>query len=64
MRKSLVRFMALSIVMLLMIPGLVFASGEVGTPAPDFDLMAHGGGSHNLSQYLGQVLALFIIGYG
>lgn len=64
MRKTFLRLMALSIVMLVMVPGLALASGEVGTAAPEFSLTAQGGGVHNLSDYHGRVLVLFIIGYG
>ena len=64
MNKPMTRFLALSIVMLLMVPGLALASGEVGTLAPEFNLTAQGGGNYSLSQYQGQVVVLFIIGYG
>ena len=40
------------------------APGDVGTPAANFNLQAFGGGSHQLSAYQGQVVVLFIIGYG
>ena len=64
MRKTFLRFMALSIVMLVMVSGMAMASGEVGTVAPEFSLTAQGGGVHNLSDYRGRVVVLFVIGYG
>lgn len=64
MRKTFLRFMALSIVMLVMVAGMAMASGEVGTLAPDFSLTAQGGGTISLGDYEGRVLVLFVIGYG
>lgn len=40
------------------------APGDVGTPAADFDLAELGGGTHTLSEHLGQVVFLAVIGYG
>ena len=40
------------------------APGDVGTPASDFNLEALAGGFHQLSDYQGKVVVLFIIGYG
>ncbi len=41
------------------------AQGDVGTPAADFSLPEFGsGGFHTLSQHQGEVVMLFIIGYG
>jgi len=41
------------------------APGDVGTPAADFSLPEFGSGeTHTLSQHQGEVVMLFIIGYG
>lgn len=65
MRKFLLRVLAPSIIMLVLVPSLALAAGgQVGTRAPEFTLDAHGGGSQSLSQYLGQVVVLFVMGYG
>lgn len=62
--------MALSIVMLVLVAGTALADttlaggGEVGSPAPDFSLVAQNGGTHSLNDYRGRVVVLFIIGYG
>lgn len=64
MRKPLMRFLALSIVMLLMVPGFALAAGEVGTPAPPFTLTEQGGETYTLDQFSGEVLVIFFMGYG
>ena len=43
-------------------------SGDVGTPAPDFDLqvfkLGGGGGNFVLSEQTGKVVLMFVVGYG
>ena len=40
------------------------ASGDVGTPAPDYSLDTFGGGFYTLSEQSGQVVIMFVIGFG
>ena len=42
----------------------VAGPGDVGTMAADFNLLQYGGGSRSLSEHSGQVVMLFIMGYG
>jgi len=53
--------MALAIALL---ASSAYAAGEVGTPAADFDLQVLGGGTETLSQHEGEVVVLFMLGYG
>ncbi len=65
MNKTRLRLAAVTIVMLLMVPLTALSQGAaVGTLAPSFSLTAHGGGTIDSADYLGQVWVLFVIGYG
>lgn len=65
MRKFLLRLLAPTVVMLVLVPSLALAAGgEVGTLAPGFTLNAEGGGSDSLEAHQGRVVVLFIMGYG
>jgi len=59
--RSSVPAMALAIALL---ASSAYAAGEVGTPAADFDLQVLGGGTETLSQHEGEVVVLFMLGYG
>ncbi|MCP4290244.1 MAG: hypothetical protein GY780_00240 [bacterium] len=39
------------------------ASGDVGTPAPDFTLPVLNGDTYTLSNQIGQVAIMFVVGY-
>jgi cytochrome oxidase Cu insertion factor (SCO1/SenC/PrrC family) len=49
---------------LLVLAGLAMATGQVGEPAADFTLIDTQGTSHTLSNCQGQVVILFMVGYG
>jgi len=54
-----------ALLMLVLLAGSAFASaGEVGTPASDFTLDVLGGGTYTLSDQVGQVLMMFVMGFG
>jgi len=40
------------------------AAGDVGTPAADYTLDVFGGGTYTLSEQAGQVVMMFVIGFG
>jgi len=40
------------------------AAGEVGTPASDYSLELLEGGTYTLSEQTGQVVMMFVIGFG
>ena len=44
--------------------GTALAVGQVGEPAADFNLQDTGGTFHSPNDYLGQVLLIFMMGYG
>ncbi|MFT5233219.1 MAG: hypothetical protein ACI9UQ_001251 [Candidatus Krumholzibacteriia bacterium] len=73
MLKKTARFM-LSIALMITLCGALYisapgtawaATGDVGTPAPDFDLLIYqgGGATQTLSSLSGKVVMLFIVGY-
>ncbi len=59
---------ALSLCLALLAGPVMAASGDVGTPAPDYDLqifqLGGGGGNFVLSQQTGKVVVMFVVGYG
>lgn len=57
------RFLAVQAVIMLL-AGQAFAAGEVGTAAFDFTLSALDGGTETLSDHLGEVVLLDMLGYG
>jgi len=63
MRKKLV---AALLAGTLLLPGLAVAKpGAVGTPAADFSLQEYPyGPMHTLNEHQGEVVLLFMIGYG
>jgi hypothetical protein len=66
MNKTQLRLAAVTIVMLATVPFTALGQGAaVGTLAPSFSLLDQQSGElQSLDQYLGEVLVLFIIGYG
>ena len=50
--------------LLLLAPLTVQAAGQVGEPAADFNLNDTTGVNHVLSNHLGEVVYLFMVGYG
>lgn len=60
--------LALCLCALLVTSSALAASGDVGTPAPDFDLqifqLGGGGGNFVLSEQAGKVVVMFVVGYG
>jgi len=63
---TFVLFIALSGSLIFASPGAaIAASGDVGTPAPNFDLLIFqgGGASQSLNDLSGKVVMLFIVGY-
>ena len=62
------RTIVLSLCLALMASSAFALSGDVGTPAPDFDLqifqLGGGGGNFVLSEQTGKVVVMFVVGYG
>ena len=58
------RRIALALFLAVAISSPAAASLGVGEAAPDFTLLHFAGGSHSLSEYAGQVVVLFFVGYG
>ena len=60
--------LVLSLCAVLLAGSALALSGDVGTPAPDFDLqifqLGGGGGNFVLSQQTGKVVVMFVVGYG
>ncbi len=55
----------LALLMLASLAGNAFAvAGEVGSPATDYTLDVLGGGTYTLSEQHGQVVMMFVIGFG
>lgn len=61
------RSISLALMTLLMVPSLALAvpgPGEVGGPAPDWNLQAYQDDTYTLSDYSGKVVFMFVVGYG
>ncbi|MDX2473081.1 MAG: hypothetical protein QNL91_05185 [Candidatus Krumholzibacteria bacterium] len=60
--------LVLSLCAILVAGSALALSGDVGTPAPDFDLqifqLGGGGGNFALSEQAGKVVVMFVVGYG
>jgi len=55
----------LALLMLVALTGNAFAAaGEVGTPASDYTLDVLGGGHYNRHDQAGEVVVMFVIGFG
>jgi len=62
-RLAMITFLTLTSLALLL-PLQVWATGQVGEPGADFTLQdSHPGDWHTLSDYQGNVVILFMIGY-
>lgn len=56
---------SLALLMLASLAGSAFgAAGDVGTPAADYTLDVLGGGTYTLSEQTGQVVMMFVVGFG
>jgi hypothetical protein len=64
--KSSVLSAALTIMLMatLLTGSALAAAGEVGTPAGDYSLEMLEGGTYTLSEQSGQVVMMFVIGFG
>ncbi len=56
--------LVLALSLVLAIPAVAAANGEVGTSAPDFSLMDINDDTHTMSGHLGEVVVLFFMGWG
>ncbi len=65
MRNTRNNTLMLALMMATMLAGSAqAASGDVGTPALDYSLETFGGGNYTLSEQSGQVVIMFVIGFG
>ena len=52
------------VMMVLLVPMTALAAGQIGEPAANFTLNDTNGLNHILSDHLGEVVYLFMVGYG
>ena len=64
MHRGLNRLATYILMMILLTPLAAFAAGQVGEPAADFNLYDTNGVNHILSDHQGEVVYLFMVGYG
>ena len=63
MKRSLQRRSIFLSMLVLLAPLTAFAAGQVGEPAAEFNLNDTNGVSHALSDHLGEVVFLFMVGH-